>query len=384
MRWKYGSHYVEREKELSVIDPTAESKPIQAIDYSKLDGINFFFILGRSRSGTTLIRTLLDAHQQVIVPPESTVIVDLYRKYLQAQFTKEKILEFYHDLLREGKFKTIWDIDREKLKNDLLNCPEPDFYKLFKIVYLNYRSPYPHQNILLVGDKNPLYCPHTAELIKIFPSAKFLFISRDYRDNIISHKRIHATMMRTTSVLAHNWLIHNRSIFQEMKKHPQKFLFFKYEDLAAEPAAHLKSICTFLGLDYSDSLLDFYKGINKENKHIKGIMEMHQNLSNPVNTSRTNLWQKQMTTWQIKQADLISGKMGEQLGYERRYKNFSLAAYLFTRPGVFYSTLSTNFFHSVMRMPVPVKNFIRSMMMLIHVPEWVRLTKKQKKNDDTN
>ncbi|HAL65426.1 MAG TPA: hypothetical protein DCP10_07675 [Bacteroidales bacterium] len=40
-----------------------------------------FFILGRPRSGTTLLRTLLDAHPQVKVPPEYPVVLQLYKKY---------------------------------------------------------------------------------------------------------------------------------------------------------------------------------------------------------------------------------------------------------------------------------------------------------------
>jgi hypothetical protein len=45
------------------------------------DRIPFFFILGRPRSGTTLIRTLFDAHPNVKIPPEFPFIPLLARRF---------------------------------------------------------------------------------------------------------------------------------------------------------------------------------------------------------------------------------------------------------------------------------------------------------------
>jgi len=52
-----------------------------------------FFILGRPRSGTTLLRTLLDAHPQVKVPPEYPVVLQLYKKYGRIRQWDETTLE---------------------------------------------------------------------------------------------------------------------------------------------------------------------------------------------------------------------------------------------------------------------------------------------------
>ncbi|MEO8322834.1 MAG: sulfotransferase, partial [Actinomycetota bacterium] len=37
-----------------------------------------FFIVGSARSGTTLLRMMLNAHPEVALPPESRFIVELY------------------------------------------------------------------------------------------------------------------------------------------------------------------------------------------------------------------------------------------------------------------------------------------------------------------
>ena len=46
-----------------------------------LNNIPFLFIVGRPRSGTTLLRTLFDAHSNVVIPPECQFVVNLYGKY---------------------------------------------------------------------------------------------------------------------------------------------------------------------------------------------------------------------------------------------------------------------------------------------------------------
>ncbi|NQU34666.1 MAG: sulfotransferase [Bacteroidetes bacterium] len=47
----------------------------------QLNKIPFFFVVGRPRSGTTLLRTLFDAHPNVSFPPECQFIINLYPKY---------------------------------------------------------------------------------------------------------------------------------------------------------------------------------------------------------------------------------------------------------------------------------------------------------------
>ncbi|WP_103919423.1 sulfotransferase [Candidatus Venteria ishoeyi] len=41
----------------------------------------FFFIIGRPRSGTTLLQSILDAHPNILIPGESPLIMRLYMRY---------------------------------------------------------------------------------------------------------------------------------------------------------------------------------------------------------------------------------------------------------------------------------------------------------------
>ena len=75
-----------------------------------------FFIIGRSRSGTTLLRTMLDMHQNITVPNECTFILQLSEKYKNVKkWTTTIIEEFTIDL------KSTWLFENLKINNELLN-----------------------------------------------------------------------------------------------------------------------------------------------------------------------------------------------------------------------------------------------------------------------
>jgi len=127
----------------------------------KIKQTPFFFILGRPRSGTTLLMTLLDASPATIIPVECPVIKNLYPKYGKKKFWTEKdLLEFYTDLTSQTFYNhykfTDLNYDFDSIREDLLFLPGKNtFGELIKVVYSNYKSVFPKEEIRSIGDKNP-------------------------------------------------------------------------------------------------------------------------------------------------------------------------------------------------------------------------------------
>ncbi len=66
----------------------------------KIKKIPVVFIVGFGRSGTTLLQELMNAHPNVIGPPEYSFIVYLYSRYgNKKHWTKADIAEFIEALL---------------------------------------------------------------------------------------------------------------------------------------------------------------------------------------------------------------------------------------------------------------------------------------------
>ena len=106
-----------------------------------------FFILGRERSGTTMLRVNLNNHPKIHIPPESPFIMYLYKKYVNKK--KINLFEFINDLKQEP-FLHIWNIDYENLLVILEKTSPPVFSNYCKQILNQHQQ----ENISL-GDKNP-------------------------------------------------------------------------------------------------------------------------------------------------------------------------------------------------------------------------------------
>lgn len=309
------------------------------MDNTYLDKIPFFFIVGRPRSGTTLLRTLFDAHPNVSIPPECHLIINLYPKYGKIKYWTEKhLLAFFKDLQQQWLFDT-WNVNMEKLKEDLLACAGKSSYsKICKVVYHNNTSLFDKQDTRIFGDKNPGYAIYTERLLNIFPDAKFIHIIRDYRDNYVSIKDVDFELP-VTSLVVEKWKYFIKKFNRAKEKYPDSHYVIRYEDLVQNPEYYFSKLCEFTGIDYLPEVFDFYK--KKENieetKAYQLIKKYHTSLMQKINTGRIGLWKDQLPDKQIKIADATAGKYAEIAGYERKYKNIGLGTYLYSIPGILFA-----------------------------------------------
>jgi hypothetical protein len=298
--------------------------------------IPFFFIIGRPRTGTTLLQSLFDAHPDVVMPWECQFVLNLYPKYGKLKQWDHGTLEQFHaDLLQQWQFSA-WNIDHEKLKSDILACEGENTYRaVCQVVYMNFISFFPKQNIKLIGDKNHGYTIYTQRIKKIFPDAKFIYILRDYRDNYESVSRVDFEL-HIVSLVVYKWKYFYRKALDASRKDPSSFYFFRYEDLVKDPVPELQKLCEFLGIPYVPGVFEFYKMKDKaEEKYpVEVLQKHHQSLFNPINTSRIGRWEKSMSPRQVRIADLVAGKYAGLAGYERKFKGWSPWIAFQTAPGV--------------------------------------------------
>jgi hypothetical protein len=309
-------------------------------DLKKIASLPMFFILGRPRSGTTLLRTLFDAHPNVATPIECAFIMNMSNKYGKiTHWTSDDLLSFYEDVQKHIKFDT-WNIDLERLKRDLLSCEgECTFQTICKVVYLDYVSLFPKEEIKWIGDKNPVYATYTPLMLKLFPEAKFIHLLRDPRDNIISLKNVDFEGP-FTALLAYRWQHSARKLHYIKKKHKSQFYTIRYEDLVKEPQKYYREMCDFLSLPYYDHVFEFYKKQEEAIKQFKTdkIMKYHKSLLNPINTGKVDLWKTQLPDRDIRIAEFVCGRWTKRYGYERRYKFPGFAAMFASIPWLVYGS----------------------------------------------
>lgn len=319
------------------------------MENTSIKDIPLFFILGRPRSGTTLLRTLFDAHPNVKIPPEFPIILPLYQKFRKVKDWDEKtISSFVDQIFKSPAFNyrklEYLRIDRETYTAHLLDLVHQgtiqDFLKSFN--YYSY-SLFPKKDIEWVGDKNPIYSIYVKRLLKIFPEARFICIIRDYRDNFISMKGLSDLNLEAPvlSLQVSRWRYVVKLFLACKKKYPGRFYILRYEDLVQKQEDIFCALCDFLGIKYDTVVFDFFTKKEESLKlYPKELIEKyHKSLMNPINTGRMDLWKKELNEKQVKVADQIAGKYADILGYERKYKNFNFLLYLKTKPMTIYSCL---------------------------------------------
>jgi len=310
-------------------------------DKKKLQSLRMFFILGRPRSGTTLLRTLFEAHPNIITAPECSFIVNMEPKYGKVRFwTKEILRTFYDDLQLNPKIRN-WDLDKDATIESLLQCEgENTFQNICKVIYLNYNSVFESGEVLWIADKNPVYATYAERLMKIFPDAVFLQITRDPRDNMLSIKTFEFEAP-IAALLAFRWRNSSSNLYKLRKKFPTRFFLIRYEDLASEPAKYFQLMCDFLKIPFHQEVFEFYK---KADERIKGKVEVgamkyHKGLLSPINTGKLGLWKTQLPDKDVRIAETVIGKWMERYGYEKKYKAFNLALWLKAVPWMIYARI---------------------------------------------
>jgi hypothetical protein len=303
------------------------------MELKELDNIKIFFILGRPRSGTTLLRTLFDAHTNVSIPYEGRIIMDLYFKYgKQKKWTENKLIEFYNDAISLNKVKD-WEFS-ENFKKDVLELGEnTDLNRLIKIVYLSFKSLFPKEKILIIGDKNPFYSIRRSYLRiirEVFPEAKIIHLVRDYRAHYLSMTTMDFES-NNVGVIALMWK-YSYEIIKNEFGNSKNYLLIKHEDLTSHPTKYLTELCSFLNIEFQPTMLEFYKikDYVLEN-YGDAFLKIHSSLLNPVTDEFNDKWKTKLDDITLEYLDAITGETADEIGYERKYfkqKNFFIVLYL--------------------------------------------------------
>jgi sulfotransferase family protein len=277
-----------------------------------------FFITCRPRSGSTLLRTMFDAHPNIVIPPECQFIINLRKKYLGLDcWTERTVSSFVADLKKQGLIES-WKIDWKKLNNILLEgLDRINYPTACKLVYLSSFSCFEKHSPLFIGDKNPGYSFYAKELQGIFPEAKFIYLCRDYRENHISIVRA-GFEMSIIATTCRKWVAY----YELMKKGCRKgsLIVCHYENLISSPENELKRLLRFINVPYSHTMLayaDYAGDIEREYFTNSYVRKLHKNILLPPISNKSMEWESELTHEKIEMADYVVGETGEELGYKR-------------------------------------------------------------------
>ena len=263
-------------------------------------------VLGVSRSGTTLLKAMLDAHSQLAIPTESYFVPQLWDRHGERP-NRDELLE---DVARLERIRQ-WGVELEDVAERL--PAEPTFAEAIDAIYRSYAEGHGKSRY---GDKTPLYMQHLDVLPRAFPDARYVHIVRDGRDAALSllamtrRPRLNLARPRGIGDFACAWSREVRAARRFGRDH--SYLELRYEDLVAEPEVRLREVCAFLGLEYEPGMLEYHR------REDPALHADHPRLAQPpVPDARS--WRRELGAREGELFEAIAGDTLSELGYERAY-----------------------------------------------------------------
>lgn len=210
-------------------------------------------IVGAPRSGTTLLRFMLDAHPGLAIPPETGFLPSVAElpEPVQPDGLHSLITSYHPDLPGWNDFGISADVYRHQLYGlRPFSASEGvrEFYRLYAADHGKSRY----------GDKTPTYCQHMPALQNLLPEAHFIHIIRDGRDVALSLRNMWFGPGRDMTTLGAYWsgLVQTaRTVAASLRR----YLEVRYEALIHDPEGELRTICAFLHLDFDGRMLRYWE-----------------------------------------------------------------------------------------------------------------------------
>ena len=237
------------------------------------------FLVGSERSGTTLLRLMLDHHPAIAFNPESEFIVTQmsddgrypeirrYREWL----SNDRVFQLHRFSIDDG-------LGFVELVNDFLNQKRSRDKKdiVGATVHFQFRK-----------------------LRQIWPQGRYIYLYRDGRDVANSIVRMG---WAGNAYVGADWWLEAEKEWNELRPalDVADWIEVRYEDLVADSRDQLRRICAFLGIEYSEQMFDYVKTSTYGAPDVRLIAQ----------------WRKGMRTVDLRR---LEAKVGDRLldrGYE--------------------------------------------------------------------
>jgi hypothetical protein len=270
-----------------------------------------FFLVGAQRSGTTMLRLMLNRHAAFAVPFESEFIPGFHAR-----------LSDYGDLRRPEDRRRMLDaiadtpfVQKGRLVPDkeavLRRTGEGGYAELVDAVFSEYAV---RQGKRRWGDKTPGYVTRLDLLWQLFPGCRIVHLVRDGRDVALSLRRVDWGSTHVPRV-AEDWRWKTTLAHKMGRMLGDHYLEVRYEDLVSAPEIELRRICRFLGESYDPMMLRYPETARAEIPD--DSMQWHATSVRAPDPEKAYAWKRSMSHADQVLFEHVAGDALARFGYER-------------------------------------------------------------------
>jgi hypothetical protein len=279
------------------------------------------FIVGVARSGTTLLRLMLDAHPALAIPPETHFIPKVVKACEQPGDPHERVFELLTTHRRWPDFR----LDASELRRRLDRIDPLSAGDALRAFYGFYAE---QQGKPRWGDKSPSYVRRMRRVASALPEAHFVHLVRDGRDVALSQVEVDFGPDEMTGA-AEDW-VNGIGKARRQARRLRHYMELRYEDLVADPEPALRRVCEFVALPWDQAMLDYHRGAADRMAEVTRDFERgggpaipaavraerHTRVAEPPLRARAGRWRTDMSAADREAFEAIAGELLADLGYE--------------------------------------------------------------------
>jgi hypothetical protein len=240
------------------------------------------FVVGIGRSGTTMMRNLLETSERVAIARENHYMGHYFQRRGTRHFFRQagdladdaavrRIVDMLYSGAygRHSRWRNIspywrWlleEVPRDDTERALLSAErtEKGIFTAFLRIYAD------RQGKAIMGEKTPTHLDHVDELLQWYPDGRVVHIARDPRGVYVSDRYRRKTQGRPpyswlarvpllleTFILAITIFSWRRAMSRHVgyaKRHEERYLLVRFEDVLQKPQDMLPKMSEFLGVE---------------------------------------------------------------------------------------------------------------------------------------
>jgi hypothetical protein len=269
------------------------------------------FIVGTERSGSNLLRLILDSHPSIVIP---------HPPHVMRYFTP--LLPRYGDLGEDRRFEALirdvhalvvahihpwpWVPEVEELRQ---RATQRSLIAIYRALHDAVRD---HVQKARWGCKSTFMVHHLAQIASEWPGARVIWLYRDPRDVAASSREsvFSAFHPYNTAML---WVDQQGAALDAEARWPAMIHRLRYESLVAEPEAQIRDLCGFLGEEFHPPMLEWFKG--DEARQSASLSESWANTAAPMRKESLQRWSRELSDDDLAAVECVAAPLMEKLGY---------------------------------------------------------------------
>ncbi len=309
---------------------------------------NLLFVLNCGRSGSTLLKNMLDQHTAIFAPAELhlwhydhlTDLTDHLRFTSLAKGLEQALTKLHQD---EAKAKAL--VQQFTIEKTPIPMIMDHFMTHLQEGIMVDKSPsYPYNRATLdrmaaygaASGVRPKYLFLHRHPIDVFQSMLSIQLDKTFRVFDINGARMRRRAIPPTSnlflayeptsdnpcqtplqIAQSNYCLSNEKILTFLETIPaEDRLTVRYEDLILDPVGELARICTLLGIEPEPNMLHPFSNKSGAVRVANEVGDIHYEQYKALDTSLVEGWRQQYTKWAEATYTAATLRIAERLGYE--------------------------------------------------------------------